>query len=156
MLALFKRQLNVSTPNPDGYSQELFAQVSQLYLPTLSDSGKRHSGEMSDLLLCLKQQETAEQPQAYDCKIFDAVYAHPTTRAVHSRSMQITLHAQPTTEYGYGLEHIYSRQYKSQPMNKGTNVYAGRLEVKQNSQAIGQIAHKTPQTNNNYLPSFLL
>jgi len=81
MLALFKRQLNVSTPNRDGYSQELFAQESQLYPPALYDSGKRHSGEMSDLLLCLKQQETAEQPQVYDCKIFDAVYAQPTTKA---------------------------------------------------------------------------
>ena len=77
-------------------------------------------------------------------------------KLLHPRSMHITLHAQPTTEYGYGIEHIYSRQYKSQPMNKGTNVYAGRLEVKQNSQAIGQIAHKTPQTNNNDLPSFVM
>ena len=77
-------------------------------------------------------------------------------KLLHSRSMQITLHAQPTTNYGYGLGHIYSRQYKSQPMSKWTKVYVGRLEVKQNSQAIGQIAHRTPQTNTNYLPSFVM
>ena len=83
-VALFGH-LYVAMQNRNGDLKEFFSHEIQTFPPSLSDYGKlRLPGTKSELLHCIEPKSYPDEPQRYDCKVFDgAVIVHclPTTDA---------------------------------------------------------------------------